>query len=241
MNHKLIRIAPKILTGILLFLAFFGAWRRGDFKRGKFQPGPFPKPCLWLLISFPILAAFLLPLDGFLHRVILSVAGRSFFAPLEKFGSLISDNINFWLYLLGIYYLLRLAKQPAWAKRFLAAVLAAGLAGLACHGLKFIFLRARPYTGLSPFSFFNWEKFAGDPKAFQSFPSGDVAIVSGAAGYFFYAFPNRPLRWLILLLPLCTAFARVSLNRHWVSDTAASLWLGFIISRGVWNYFRTDS
>ena len=239
--HKIGRLLPKILIGALLGVSIFQAWRRGDFKGIRTpRKNHSSKPYLFLLLGVPFLMVLLFPFDAFLLHAVQSLAAYPFFASVAKFGSLISDNIMFWIVLLAVHLLLRLAKQETGSQRFFGAILASVVTGFVCHGLKFTFLRARPYTGLSPFSFFNHAGFMSDPRAFQSFPSGDVAIVSGAAGYFFHAFPNRILRWLLFLLPLATAFARVSLNRHWVSDTVGSLWLGLTLSRGVWNYFRAN-
>jgi membrane-associated phospholipid phosphatase len=100
---------------------------------------------------------------------------------------------------------------------------------MACNTLKMIFLRARPDTGVGPFVFFHWSALASDTRPYESFPSGDVAIVAGAAAVFFFK-TRAPWRWLWLILPLCTAYSRVLLNRHWPADTLASLGLGLWVA-----------
>ncbi len=234
---KLIRLAPKIFVGVLLFITLMAAWRRGDFKNFKnFKKNFSTRFYLLLLISFPLIILLLLPLDRFLRQAVQSAALMKYIA---EFGSFISDNLKFWILLAGTHLILRLLQKEVWAKKFLGAVLGSALTGLVVHLSKFVFFRARPYTGLSPFSFFDFQGFLSDNRGFQSFPSGDVALVAGAASYFFYS-SRHPLRRLIFLLPVSTALARVYLDRHWVSDTVGSIWVSLILSRLVWDYLRTD-
>ena len=61
-------------------------------------------------------------------------------------------------------------------------------------------------------------------------------LVAGVAFYLFLSIRNPFLRLLMLLLPLANAFARMSLNRHWPSDTAMSLGLGLMTAYFFWNF-----
>ena len=66
MPHKLVRLAPKILVGVLLFLAIVQAWRRGDFKGLKVSAkGRSRKLQALLLVSFPFLVLIFFPFDAF--------------------------------------------------------------------------------------------------------------------------------------------------------------------------------
>ena len=47
---------------------------------------------------------------------------------------------------------------------------------------------------------------------------------------------NPFLRILTLLFPLLNAYARVALNRHWPSDAAAAMALGFMAAYFFWNF-----
>jgi len=107
--------------------------------------------------------------------------------------------------------------------------------------LKFTFLRARPFADLGPFSFFNLEGLIHDERTFQSFPSGDVAIVAGAAAYLFYMLQQPFFRWLPIVLLLSTAFSRISRNRHWPSDTAGSLLVALIAAKAIAHFSKTSN
>ncbi len=106
---------------------------------------------------------------------------------------------------------------------------ASALAGLLITLFKFTFLRARPYTGLGPCSFFNPAGIMHD-HGFQSFPSGDVAVVAGAFGYLFWVLKNKYLRLLCVLTVLSTALSRIQRNSHWPSDTLAAFAVGFTVA-----------
>ncbi len=234
---KLIRLAPKIFVGVLLFMTLVQAVRNGDFKSFKNFNKKFSlRFYLPLLISFPIVIACLLPFDSFFRSVLNA---SPWLKGITEFGSFIGDNFKFWMIFVGIHLVLRWMKKEDWAKKFFGAVLGGAFAGLTVHLLKFVFLRARPYVGLGPFTFFDYQGFLSDHRGFQSFPSGDVALVAGAASYLFYSTKSR-FRWLIFLLPLSTALARVYLDRHWVTDTVGSIFLGLILSRLVGDYLRTE-
>jgi membrane-associated phospholipid phosphatase len=117
-----------------------------------------------------------------------------------------------------------------------SALLSSFVTALIVTVFKFLSLRARPYAEFGPFSFFNFHGLTQDARAFQSFPSGDVGVVAGAAAYLFFTTKNRFSGVLIFLLPLCTAFARMSANKHWPSDTLFAIGLGLIAAKFVRDY-----
>lgn len=116
------------------------------------------------------------------------------------------------------------------------ALLGTAFTGLAATILKWLVVRARPSTGLGHQSFFNWEHFGADNRDFQSFPSGDVAIVSGACFFLAFASGKKPWAFIFLLTPLATAFARMHWERHWLSDTTAAILLGVFLGFFIWGY-----
>ncbi|MFA7001384.1 MAG: phosphatase PAP2 family protein, partial [Candidatus Omnitrophota bacterium] len=107
--------------------------------------------------------------------------------------------------------------------------------------LKLVFLRARPVTGEGPLSFFNLEGWGRKANLFYSLPSGDVAVVAGAAAYLFYRVKNTALRALLMLLPVLTAFSRVYKSKHWPSDTAFAVGLALLAALFVVHYERFAS
>lgn len=227
-------LQPKPLIGITLAGILLWEWRKGYFRGWeKFQPGPFFQSCRAPLLLFPILVAAILPFDPLGLKAVQLLGAR--LAWFVDFGAFFSRNSNFWTLLIGTYLASLAVKQERASQRIFGVIVGSALAGLACYLLKFVFLRARPSAGLGPLSFFNWDGLLQDTSAFQSFPSGDMGLVGGAAGYLFYAIRNRYLRWLPFLFPLATLFARIDVNRHWLSDLVCALGVSLIVSRAIWD------
>lgn len=147
---------------------------------------------------------------------------------LAGFGREMGRNGNTWTVLCGLYLMVTVFRRHEIRTRiftiFLSSALTAGISSL----FKITLLRARPYKDLGPLSFFNFSGFQQDHRAFQSCPSGDVAVVAGIAGYLFFTIRNPFLRAACFLLPLATALSRVSLNKHWPSDTVFATGLGLV-------------
>jgi len=140
-----------------------------------------------------------------------------------------------WLYVALAYWVMRILRLPRMAKLFSFALTTTLFTAVVTHGLKFLIARARPYENLGALSWFNHAGGVQDRRGFQSFPSGDAAIVAAVAFFFFYATPSRFWRWLWLLFPLATAFSRVTLNKHWPSDTLGA-WI--LANAFAWLFYK---
>ena len=188
-----------------------------------------------LLILVPLSAFLMLWADAFLLRHVQAIDGdleRSVIAM----GGFVGRHL--WQGLIALYLVAYLVRQEKWQRLFFSAFLAGATTGLVAVVLKFTFLRARPDVGLGPFSFFHLDGILEDDGIFQSFPSGDVAIVAGVASYLFYVLKNHFLKALIFLVPLSTAFSRVILNDHWPSDSLFSIGISLIAARFWWEFKR---
>ena len=89
--------------------------------------------------------------------------------------------------------------------------------------MKFAFSRERPSQTSDPNRFFTGH---GN----QSFPSGEVAEVTGAVTPFIFAYGrDHPAVYALALLPIYDAIARVKVHGHWQSDVlvGAALGVGF--------------
>ena len=221
-------------AGLLLLSVFSLEWRRGIFKgtRARLQSLPW-KFYFKIFLLLLALAILILPSDLFLRSVIQKGYEQPFFKGVVALGAFFGRSTNLWPMLAALYLLAFPLKGKSWQTFIFGLLLSSVTAGLGIHILKFTFLRARPYAGLGPFSFFNFNGLVQNDRAFQSFPSGDAAVCAGAAAYLFFALRKYKLSWLILLLPVATALARVSLNRHWPSDTVFSIGISFVAAHAV--------
>lgn len=135
--------------------------------------------------------------------------------------------------LIGFYLVSAVFRHVSVHRMVRGMLFASALSGLVITVLKFTFMRARPSGGLGPYCFFNLDGTMHGQHVFQSFPSGDVAVVAGAFGYLFYAVKSKYLRLLCVLTVLATALSRIQRNSHWPSDTLAAFAIGFAVSRWI--------
>lgn len=195
------------------------------------------KPSLLLIAA--AFAGFLLvlPFDLFILAKIQSLQ-YPLLDRLIYMGAMMGKANGLWGPLAGLYFLslcLRLKKSR---DLFFGAVLSSALTGLTAHVLKFIVMRARPYNDFGPFRFFDLHGFLRDDRAFQSFPSGDVAIAAGAAAFLFLNFRRFYFSWLLLIPPVLTAFSRIDLNKHWPSDALFAFLISFTVAQLTLDYFK---
>lgn len=224
----------KRLTGVALILVIFNEWRKGYFKGLLEFLRSFP--IKFYALHLPLLPLTVLPIywmDPQILGLIQSLNGTRAQIVFDL-GTRLGESI--WVFLVTLYVIAFFLRRADQSKIIFTCLLGTATTGLAATIFKMTFLRARPLAGLGPNSFFNLDGLLKDNGWFQSFPSGDVAIVAGAAGYLGYSFKNPFLRWLVWCLPLCTACARISLNRHWPSDAMMALMLGAIVTKFLMTY-----
>lgn len=149
---------------------------------------------------------------------------KDFLIPI---GGFLGKFYGLWLILAGLYLLFYVLKQRDTAGCFFSAILSSALSGLLAHIIKHLFQRARPFTDNGPYHFFDLQGLLESSREFQSFPSGDVAVVAGAIGYLFLRLKGSPLRYFLLVLPILTGFSRVANNKHWPSDALLAIGIGF--------------
>jgi len=100
------------------------------------------------------------------------------------------------------------------------------IAGASTTAMKYIFTRERPSTTDDPNKFFQ-----GGSN--HSFPSGEVAFMSAAVTPFVLEYGKEsPAVYLLELLPVYDAIARVKVRAHWQSDVL----VGFAVGAGTGYY-----
>ena len=239
MEHFL-EILPKVLTISAVVMVAFLEIFQGYFRGWKtcWQQGG------WLR------------LDGTHAAVLCVLMGLMFFgdpavrgaiqahddswaaAAFSNFGHQLGRYL--FVILAGLYAAGLALKNRESCRMVFGMILTSAVTALLITLLKFTFLRARPFAGLGPLSFFHWKGLIHDDRTFQSFPSGDVAIVSGAAAYLFYMLKQPLLRWLPVMALLSTVFSRISRNRHWPSDTIGSILIALIVAKAMAHLSRNS-
>lgn len=215
----------KYLLGALIGFVFANELRENRLAelRNLFQTR-FLKKFLLILSGLFLASALMIPWDRAILHWIQSHGGPS--SWVTELG--IQAVKHIWQILISLYVVGALFRLETWRKTVFSALVANALTAVFSIVLKFTLMRARPDQP-DPFSFFNLNALKNQT-AFQSFPSGDVAIVAGASGYFFFAVKNHFVKFLLLLIPFTTAYSRISVNRHWPTDTLFSVGLGFLVS-----------
>lgn len=231
------KLIPIFLILSILFQTVAGYFRyfKAYFFALKFNKR---RAFLYIFISGLIFSASLL-WDPYVNSWARNSSGKAaeFF---WSYGAEMGRSI--WIFL-ALFYLLVI-----WNNRFRAvafgALLGTSLTGLCATALKWVVLRARPDVGLGHQAFFNWQHLGTDNRDFQSFPSGDVAIVAGACFFLMMIYKKRPvLSSFFFLTSLATAFARMHWDRHWFSDTVTSLLLaaGWAFFISGYEFFRINN
>jgi membrane-associated phospholipid phosphatase len=229
----------KPLAFIFVALCLIREIRRGAFTPlGSYWKSVSPRPYLLLLAGTALLSGILIlfadaPVAGWAKSL-----GCPCAAEISRIGGILGHGADPWCFIGAVYCLGILLKRPRIAQTsfycLCSSALASGLTAL----LKYTFLRARPLTGLGPWSFFHPEGLRRHGGNFHSLASGDVAVVAAAAAYLFYSVKNFFFRSCLLLLPAMTAFSRIYKNKHWISDTVFATGLAFAAALFVFNYHR---
>lgn len=225
------------LIFVLLVFTIVHEIRRGYFKGFS----TYLKTANWkfLGIALAILFScflFIQIFDAYLHQTLMDLQSSSFQNFVISLGERLSKNTTIWLFLGGGYVIAYLLKQQRTCFIFFGALLSNACAAILTTLFKYTFLRARPYSEYGPHSFFNLDGLLKDTHAFQSFPSGDVSIVSGACMFFFFATSHKILRWIWLVPPILIALARVDAHKHWPSDVFFSIGISALSAYFFWKF-----
>jgi len=234
-------ISTKLITAIgLILIALIEIIKavRGGSWRDLFtylQSTRWKTGGLYLLGIMMIILPIIF-LDPFIRPFMKSLSHPYFDGYIEM-GRYLGRNIWFCLIIAyALTFILARRKLSPW---IFGALLGTSLTGLATHIFKYIFMRARPDADLGYLHFFAYQNGLPHVKSYLSMPSGDVAIVTGAAAFLICSLRKGWARWLLLVFPIATAFSRIQLNRHWPSDTLASILLSFLIGHWLANYKAT--
>lgn len=194
-------------------------------------------PFLRLFAAGLLAALALTPFDLFLIQKAQSLEADGI-QRLIRFGAFLGKTHGTWGTLAGFYLAGLIFRSEKIRNFFFAAVLSSALTGLMAHLIKFAAMRARPYQNFGPHHFFDVQGILENTRAFQSFPSGDVAITAGAAAFLCLALRRFYFSWIFLLFPVLTALSRMDLNKHWPSDTLFAFLLSFPVALFVLQYHQ---
>lgn len=226
----------RYLAAVLIIFVFVNGIRLGYFQGmiSHLKGLPLRPYALFLLATVPIVIFTMFWDETILAWV--QANNRAGLGNIIRFGGAISRNVEFWMALGLLIFFAALTGRKNLQEVIFGMFLGSVLSSLVGHLLKFVFLRARPYGHFGPFSFLNADGILHNKHVFQSLPSGDVVLVGGAASFLFFAVKNQYLKWLVLLLPITTALYRIAEDKHWPSDTLASIGISLMAGYLLWNH-----
>lgn len=228
----------KVATGFLICAAILFEWKQGFFREIRTRKVVLDGRARIAFLGLFLGAVGLLFVDQDVIRFVQSIEGTLFDVVLG-IGRWMGRHV---LKLLVVCYgVLLLLKRAKWRWVAFGTLLAGAAAGVFNWVLKWTFLRARPDSNFSPYSFFNFHEWSKESRVFFSFPSGDVAVVAGVVSYLFCALRNGMWRWFLFLLPLATACYRMDMNRHWPSDTVAAMAVGLVVGSVLFSALGEES
>lgn len=232
-------LLKKILPGIMLAVIFFIEIRKGYFKGSrdylKTLALPVYRQSLAVLV---LLTGGCLFADSFL-RAFIQTPQYILFLKIAQTGEFLADYS--WQILCAAYFLAVLFRLKKIREIIFSGLVSSFLTAAVITAFKYTLLRARPLTGMGPYSFFNGGGLFGGESVFHSFSSGDVALIAGFAFYFIYTSRHLGVKVFWLSLPVLSAFTRVYLDKHWPSDALFSMGLGWIAAKLVWDYRHGNS
>ena len=109
--------------------------------------------------------------------------------------------------------------------------------------LKILIVRQRPYESYNPFLIFAHKKAILEGKyithiydsTYYSMPSGHTITLTGIFLVFALHIKNKFLKAIFFLIPLTTAFGRVYVQKHWLSDVIFAYLIGYIVAKTIYN------
>lgn len=232
----------KVLAGILLALIIVIEIQRGFLKpfpaHCRHSSNPFRFPMSLAAVAV-ISALGILPFDSWIIAKVQLIKNENVL-QIIKFGAFWGRSQNTWVILAILYFGAWIIRHEVTRRIFWGALLSSALTGLITHILKFIFMRARPYNDLGPYHFFDVQGYMRDVRAFQSFPSGDVATAAGAAAFLFFA-ARKSGGAAFFAITILVMLSRMILDKHWPSDTVFSFWMGLAVAAFVWSYQQYEA
>lgn len=159
----------------------------------------------------------LMPYDSLVSREAAAWRGRSnptFVRAVEEVGNVRAARPLALMVFIGTLF----TDDPHLQDAAFTSLEAVVLADLTTRALKRVFGRSRPYEGEGPHTF---RPFS----AATAFPSGHSTVAFALVAPWVVYYPNA---WTLGLLGLSTgtAFTRILVNHHWMTDTLAGATVG---------------
>jgi len=225
----------KVAIVIFCIAIFYREISTGYFHDYKSRLASLNKlPYAVTLICSLIVAICLVPFDQqMLHA--LHTSNAELLRNITAIGAMLGTDTKFWTILLVLYAAGTALGSKKLTKVIFGAILATVVSVVIVTILKLIVLRARPVVGIGAAEFFQFAEIFKGNRAFQSMPSGQVVLVSSAVAFIYYQLQNHWFRFFLAVLPVFSAVSRVSLNRHWPSDTIVSFGIAVVVAHVIFS------
>lgn len=231
----------KVLLIIIFYLEIKNGFFKGFFKTLKKVIWDYK----WIIgFYFGLVALVMFYIDEPVVRFWQTKAfqNKLFYYP-GLIGNLIGDGDYLYSFLIVVILVAKIHNKEALRKKFSLALTTSVTVGIVNTAIKLILTRKRPdiyapnpfrYESYSLNMAENFKLLKGD----HSMPSGHVAVAVAAFLTLAMLTKNKKLRYLYVIPPMITVFARVYFSKHWVSDTAVSILLGTVFSVVIYRLYN---
>lgn len=219
---------------LMFFLVVFMA-KNGYFKGfWKITFEEFKKRKVKILITLVIVVLLILFVDKPVALFFKNIQAKNneMIPKFVQFGYFLGDSKYVFSFLIFGAMVYKLFDNEKMTNIFYTSLISSGIMGVVVLIAKTLILRQRPYFEFNPFLIFSYGRAIAEGKVigdvYNSMPSGHTITITGAMIVFALCAKNKYLRVLFFLIPLITAFARVYVQKHWVSDVFVAYLIGII-------------
>lgn len=233
-----------ILMAFIIVKLFKEGYFKGYFKKfiDEFK---YHKKFLLIMFLMAVISIFFI--DEKVAVFFRDTEGQNkILASISMFGNTLGNGDFLLSILITFAMLFLLINKKKLETLFYIALASSSMIGILNQLLKALIMRQRPGQNYDPSLIFAYGRAASEGRmiasVYDSMPSGHTVSITGAAIIIAMYCKNRYLKGFMYILPFITAFGRVYLQKHWVSDVIVAYAIGtvFAISFYKLNEFRLN-
>lgn len=229
---------------ILMFFVYIHMVKNGYFKgilRGLINQAVKQKKIIIAILLIIIVVIFTLDKNVSLYFK-NNVIDYEIVDKIVNFGNNLGNGKYLYTFLIFLGMIALLINER-FARIYYISFGAGIVTGILNQVLKILIVRQRPYESYNPFLIFAHKKAILEGKyithiydsTYYSMPSGHTITVTGIFLVFAFHVKNKVLKTLLFIIPLTTAFGRVYVQKHWLSDVIFAYLIGYIVAKTIYD------